>query len=64
MLHENQIDALSPDFLCLSRLKTLWLNGNHLVSISNLNNCRQLVHLDLARNKLCSTASEVDKHPR
>lgn len=59
MLHENQIDCLSPEFLGLGRLKTLWLNGNRLTGVSNLTNCRLLVHLDLARNQLTGAASEV-----
>jgi Leucine-rich repeat (LRR) protein len=60
MLHENQIDCLSSDFLGLGRLKTLWINGNQLMSVANLTNCRLLVHLDLARNQLTGAASEVD----
>lgn len=59
MVHENQIDCLSSDFLGLGRLKTLWLNGNRLTSVANLTNCRLLVHLDLARNQLTGAASEV-----
>lgn len=59
LLHENQIEHISNDLLSLGRLKTLWLNGNRLLSVSNLGSCRLLVHLDLSRNQLSGAASEV-----
>ncbi|ETM45405.1 hypothetical protein L914_09533 [Phytophthora nicotianae] len=57
-MNDNLIEEISSDFLALSRLKNLWLNGNRITSVQNLRGCRLLVHLDLGRNKLEGAASE------
>ncbi|KAL3668628.1 hypothetical protein V7S43_005929 [Phytophthora oleae] len=57
-MNDNQIEEISKDFLALSRLKNLWLNGNRITSVQNLRGCRLLVHLDLGRNRLQGAASE------
>ncbi|POM59327.1 Protein phosphatase 1 regulatory subunit 7 [Phytophthora palmivora] len=57
-MNNNQIEEISGDFLALNRLKNLWLNGNRIGSVQNLQGCRMLVHLDLGRNNLQGAASE------
>lgn len=59
MLNENRIEVIPPDLLALGKLKTLWLNGNSIQRVQNLRSSRQLVHLDLSRNHLTGSVSEV-----
>lgn len=58
-LSENQIEAISADLLALAKLKSLWLKGNRIERVENLKSCRLLVFLDLSRNRLTGSASEV-----
>lgn len=58
-LSENQIEAISGDLLALGKLKSLWLKGNRIERVENLKSCRLLVYLDLSRNRLMGSVSEV-----
>ncbi|KAK1945836.1 Protein phosphatase 1 regulatory subunit SDS22 [Phytophthora citrophthora] len=57
-MNDNQIEEISSDFLALGKLKNLWLNGNRITSVQNLQGCKMLVQLDLGRNRLQGAASE------